>query len=460
MSHQLLRLRESLFNTPLLVDTETFNSVATYLNDRNAGRIEIVAEDGDDRQGHGRFLYNEDTQTAVMHIEGPITYRPITFMGMDCGGANYIHLKQDVEDAIQMGAKTIAWMVDSGGGHAHQMTDSGAYIRRLLDENGVRLLSYVDGRAASAAYGLACISDEIIATKDSELGSIGVLVELYNDSEALEKQGYERTFIYKGDEKIPFDSDGSWREGYLEQIKEKVEICYEDFVGHVAKHRNISTDAVRSTQARMYFASDAVELGLADKVMTPEEFYGYLADEAQRNMTGDGMQRMPRIFQFQNKEETTVTLAELQAKVDELVQANADLNTQLEAAVTSATSFETSLATMAAENEKLAEALAAKADALEALQAEQAEMKTSARKSALSAVVAEERVEGLMARLSVLSDEDFAATVEDFRVAKAATEASEMLQELGQDSEEADPQSADDAGDTATLAALKRLQRI
>lgn len=460
MSHQLLRLRESLFNTPLLVDTETFNSVATYLNDRNAGRIEIVADDGDDRQGNSRFLYNEDTQTAVMHIEGPITYRPITFMGMDCGGANYIHLKQDVEDAIEMGAKTIAWMVDSGGGHAHQMTDSGAYIRRLLDENGVRLLSYVDGRAASAAYGLACISDEIIAAKDSELGSIGVLVELYNDSKALEKQGYERTFIYKGDEKIPFDSDGSWREGFLEQIKEKVEICYEDFVEHVAKHRNISTDAVRSTQARMYFASDAIELGLADKTMTPEEFYGYLADEAQRNMTGDGMQRMPRIFQFHNKEETSVNLVELQTKLEEQAIKLADFEHEVNLYKANLKESSELLSASLAENEKLAEALAAKADALEALQAEQAEMKTSARKSALSAVVAEERVEGLMARLSVLSDEDFAATVEDFRVAKAATEASEMLQELGQDSEEVEPQSADNAGDTATLAALKRLQRI
>jgi ClpP class serine protease len=461
MAHELLRLREKLVNTPLLADTETFNSVVSYLNERNLGDFQVtpVARDGDEGQSSHRFLYNEDTQTAVMHIEGPLSYKPVSFMGFDCGGANYTNLKEDIETAIDLGAKTIAWMVDSGGGEAHQMTDSAKYIRNLLDEKGVRLLTYVDGRSASAAYGLTAISDEIIASKDSELGSIGVLVQLMNNSEALKMNGYERTFITAGDEKIPFDKDGKFREGFLEDLQNKVDVCYKDFTEHVAVARGMPVEAVRATQAKMFFASDAVELGLADKVMTPEEFYSYLADAAQLNMSGDTM-NTPRIFKFFNTEEDPVKLEELQAALTASEAQLATVQADLSAALADKETVVTSLAEMVTENEKLAEALASVEGELAGLKAEQADAKVAARKTALSAVVAADKVDGMMANLAPLDDVSFSAVVAGFASAKATVEQSEMMTELGQDAEEVSTPAKDDqAGNDATLAFIKNLQR-
>lgn len=463
MAHALFRLREKLVNTPLLVDTETFSSVVSYLNTRNDGDVTVtpLARSGDDDGGYSRILYNEDTQTAVMHIEGPLTYRPVTFMGFDCGGTNYTDLKEDVESAIEMGAKTIAWMVDSGGGEAHQMSDSAKYIRKLLDDSGVRLLAYVDGRSASAAYGLTAIADEVIASRDSELGSIGVLVQLINDSEALKMDGYERTFITAGDDKIPFAEDGSWREGFLADLQKKVDICYKDFTEHVAESRGISVEAVRSTQARMFFASDAIELGLADKVMTPEEFYSYLADEAQHNMSGDTVSKS-RIFKFLSSEDDPMQLAELQALFDEQATQLSAADEAIALMTGEVTSVKELLTETLAKNDTLAEALASVEGELTSLKAEKAEAALAARKTSLSAVVAEDRVDGLMTSLAALDDATFQAVVDGFAVTKQTVEQSALMTELGQDAEDVLSVKTDadaDAADTATRAAIARMAR-
>lgn len=461
MAHALLRIQKRYFNEPLLVDTETFHSVMAYLDTRNEGDYQISARSDEDRDSYSRYLYNEDTQTAVMTIEGPLTYRPFTFMGYDCGGTNYTDLKGDVESAIERGAKTIAWIVDSGGGEAHQMSDSAKYIRKLLDANNVRLLAYVDGRSASAAYGLTAIADEIIASKDSELGSIGVLVQLMNDSKALEMNGFQRTFITAGDDKIPFAEDGSWREGFLEDLQKKVDVCYQDFTSHVAASRNIPVEAVRSTQARMYFAQDAVELGLADKVMTPEEFYSYLADTAQSNMSGDTVSKS-RIFKFLSSEDDPMKLSELQAQVDELT---AKLEASEVALASTASAFEAAtgaFAEVTAKLETATESLAAAESELVSLKAEKADAAQAARKASLSAVVAEERVDGLMASLAALDDATFQSVVDGFAEAKQTVEKSALMTELGQDAELDTPAKTEadaDAADAATRAAIARFTR-
>lgn len=461
MAHTLIRLREKYFNTPLLVDRETFDSVMSYLDTRNAGDLNVTPVAAlDDEAGQSRFLYNEDTLTAVMHIEGPLSYRAVTFMGYQCGGTNYTDLKQDVETAIEMGAKTIAWMVDSGGGEAHQMSDSARYIRKLLDDNGVRLLAYVDGRSASAAYGLTAIADEIISARDSELGSIGVLVQLINDSKALEKEGYERTFITAGDDKIPFAEDGSWREGFLADLQKKVDICYKDFTEHVAEFRGISVEAVRSTQARMFMASEAVELGLADKVMTPEEFYSYLADEAQTNMSGASVFK-PRIFKSMSEQDDPMKLAEMQALLEEQAVKLSAAEESYTSVMRNLTEVNELLTEALASKETLTESLTAAESELTALKAEKAEMALAARKASLSAAVAADRVDGLMASLASLDDATFQAVVDGFAATKATVEQSALMTELGQDAEQ-DANKADaevDPADAATRAAVKRMTR-
>lgn len=455
MAHEIYRLKSKLVNTPHLIDSSAFEAIMDYVNKRCEGGVDIDKRAEVEDEAPTRYLYNEDTATGVLYVEGPLTYKPVTIMGFDCGGTSYEGLKADFEAMVEQGVKTVAFMVDSPGGEAYAMMDTANYIRNLADANGVDIIAYVDGLSASAGYGLTAIADQIISSKDSELGSIGVLIRLMNDSKKLEKEGIERTFITAGKEKIPFTEDGGFRKEFLEDLQHKVDVLYEEFTGHVAKYRNMSVEAVRDTQAKTFLAQEAVELGLADKVMTLEEFYEYLAETAQTNK---GSVMKDRIFKFNKKEE-----------ISEMTQL-ADLQAQLQAREVELTALSEKLeafASMEGLVAQLQEALADKETQLSQAAEQIAQMETqakvakeAARKEKLSAVMAAEQVEGVAASLASLDDEAFATVLSGFAAQKQAIAQSDLMQELGQDVEVVEEAESDAAPKLSTTDKIlqERLQ--
>lgn len=455
MAHEIYRLKSKLVNTPHLIDSSAFEAIMDYVNKRCEGGVDIDKGAEVEDEAPTRYLYNEDTATGVLYVEGPLTYKPVTIMGFDCGGTSYEGLKADFEAMVEQGVKTVAFMVDSPGGEAYAMMDTANYIRNMADANGVDIIAYVDGLSASAGYGLTAIADQIISSKDSELGSIGVLIRLMNDSKKLEKEGIERTFITAGKEKIPFTEDGGFRKEFLEDLQHKVDVLYEEFTGHVAKYRNMSVEAVRDTQAKTFLAQEAVELGLADKVMTLEEFYEYLAETAQTNK---GSVMKDRIFKFNKKEE-----------ISEMTQL-ADLQAQLQAREVELTALSEKLeafASMEGLVAQLQEALADKETQLSQAAEQIAQMETqakvakeAARKEKLSAVMAAEQVEGVAASLASLDDAAFATVLSGFAAQKQAIAQSDLMQELGQDVDVVEEAESDAAPKLSTTDKIlqERLQ--
>ena len=424
MAHSLLRLKEKICNTPHLMHPASFEIVIQYLNERNSEDFKLDTAVEDNRESNSRYSFNKDIGVAVLNIDGPLSYKPVTMMGFDCGGASYQQIKEDFTYLVDSGAKTIAFSVSSGGGEAFQMMPTANYMRKLATENDVRVITYVDGLSASAAYGLSVIADELIMAPSSEVGSVGVLVRLMNDSKALEKEGYERTFISAGDDKIPFDADGSFRKEFLEDIQGKVDTLYEEFTGFVAEHRNLSVEAVKSTQARTFLPKEAIELGLADRVMTLEEFYTHLADTAQKQE--GGMLKTKLFTQFNKTEETLemTQLAELQEQLQGAQLSVSDLTSKFEAASLLLAEKETLLSAALQEVAQMKEAVASAEAAAVAV-------KMDARKSKLATVMSADKLEGVAASLSSLDDSAFETVLSGFAAQKQALEASDMFAELG-----------------------------
>ena len=423
MAHSLLRLKEKICNTPHLMHPASFEIVIQYLNERNSEDFKLYTAVEDNRESNSRYSFNKDIGVAVLNIDGPLSYKPVTMMGFDCGGASYQQIKEDFTYLVDSGAKTIAFSVSSGGGEAFQMMPTANYMRKLATENDVHIITYVDGLSASAAYGLSVIADELIMAPSSEVGSVGVLVRLMNDSKALEKEGYERTFISAGDDKIPFDADGSFRKEFLEDIQGKVDTLYEEFTGFVAEHRNLSVEAVKSTQARTFLPKEAIELGLADRVMTLEEFYTHLADTAQKQE--GGMLKTKLFTQFNKTEETLemTQLAELQEQLQAAQLSVSDVTSKFEAA-----------ALLLAEKETL---LTQAQEQVAQLVAEKEGMKLTSRKTALAAVMSADKVEAVSTSLASLDDSAFETVLSGFAAQKQALEASDLFNEIGDQGTEA-----------------------
>lgn len=448
MAHSLVRIKQKLVNTPHLIDQDSFNSVMEYVNSRIEGNAEILAPEAS-ASIDGRHRYVEESKTGVMHITGPLTYRTSGWEAL-CGGTSYEMLKEQMEYFVAAGAKTVSMMVDSGGGEAHGMMDSANYIRKLADDNGIKIIAYVDGMSASAAYGISCIADEIIMSKDSMVGSIGVLIQLYNDSKALEMQGYERTFITAGKDKVPFAKDGSFTPAFIERLQSQVDDLYEGFTSHVATHRSLDISAVKGTEANVFMSNEAIELGLADKVMTVEEFYEYVADVAQHNIEGTDMGLKDAFKLTRSKEETTEM-----AQLDEL-------KTQLEAEGVARLAAETQLAGMLTQMSEATTAIASLTTQLEAFKEAQAlavkaaaDALVASRTAALSEVVPTAEVETYMANLSNLDEGAFTFMVGQLKALKDAR--AEEFKAVGEEGVEEDdtPKSAVDAIREAGIAAAK-----
>lgn len=425
MAHELTRIKGKLLNTPFLVEARTFEGIVDYLDQRSVGDMALLEkEDREEREfsGLGTRLFKEQS-LGLINIDGPLTNKTTGWEAL-CGGTSYQSIKEDFHSLLDHGVKTISFIVDSGGGEAYGMFDTGNYLRKLADENGVKIITYVDGLSASAAYGITAISDEVVVNSFSELGSIGVLVRLMNDSKRLEKEGVERTFITAGNEKIPFNEDGGWRKEFTEDLQSKVDTLYKEFTEYVAVHRNISVESVRETQAKTFFAEEAISLGLADRVMTLEEFYSYLSSKAQDNKNGSNM-NIERFINFSGKEETSnMELSQIQAELEQKVEMLEQANT--------------SVAQLTAQYEALQGEFEAKESELKDVKAslvkmeeEKEEAKATLRKSKLSDVLAEEQVEGVYNSLASLDDEAFETVLAGFAVQSKAVQESELMQEVG-----------------------------
>lgn len=414
MPHTLKRILADVINKPQLITTEYADFVYNFLNDRNtdSGYSKEAAIAGGRKRDKQELQYNEDTAIGVIPVTGALSY--LEYYGM-CGevGTSYQGIVSQFDQLIDSGAKTIILDVDSPGGMAFSMMETGRYLRKKADERGVQLVAYVDGLSASAAFGLSVAAHEIIANPDAELGSVGVVVKLRNMNKAMNNAGVEDTYIYAGDSKIPFKEDGSFREDFLSDIQYKVDALYQQFTQYVADMRGIDVGVVKSTQAKVLLAQDAIGIGFADKVMTREDFSNYLADLVEKPM------RFSFKSKGENKNMTTDVIeqeavASLQAEFEATVAKNSELAAALAA---QNEAFEAAQAQAA----DLQKAVAAAQEQIAQMQATAAKEASDKRLTALQAVVDQDQAAALHVSLAALDDKAFATVVASLQ-SKAAEE--------------------------------------
>ena len=376
-------------------------------------------------------------RTAMIPISGSLSYEK-TWMGALCGMTSYQQLVEDVEEMLELGAKTIVLDQNSGGGECFGCFETANTIKQRCSAAGAKLIAYVDGMSASASYALSCVADEVIMNPMSEAGSIGVLVRLTNPNEAQKKAGYEVTYITSADSKVPFDGKGKFKQDFLEDIQAKVDKLHTEFVSHVATHRNISAESINGMQAKVFDADKALELGLADKVMTHEQFFEYLAELEDSNTDMNFKLFKPKAKAAAEANTTeeleAMKLAELQAEMDSKLS---ELSASHEASVAQFTAnLAEAQATLQAKEAELTAALAK----LEEIENAKAEAVAQDKMARLSAVYGDEEAKEMFADLSALPDAAFDRLVNAKRLSNEKLEQSTMFQEVGITAEAEQPE--------------------
>lgn len=448
-------IASKVYNKPLLITLDDLQPIADYLSnperlasvklesvEDTAPKLADYSDEGAYKKALMKHLkYNDVTKVGVLSVDGVLVNREGQ-MNANCTElTSYQALKKQFEAQVALGMKSCVMMISSGGGECYGAWGTANYIKKIAKEKDIKLTAYVDGSACSAAYVWAVVADEIVSNPLGNVGSIGVLVQLYNDSKRLDDMGIKRSFVYAGGNKIPFDKEGNFTDKFISDLQSSVDKTYQKFVTHVSVNRGLSEEAVVKTNASVFDAEDALSLGLIDKIMELEDFETTYNLKTQSTRSGQhALQASTTNTNLQHEDTMSkqdMTVEQLQASLDALTAEKetlqtsfADLTAQLEA-------LQGEKATLLAEKEALAK---------EKLEAEEAAAQTALqarldkREATLKGVfgVDSPMVASLLETTSEMSEEAFDVLAQGFGVQKE--QAASDLEEKGDDGEPTEQQ--------------------
>jgi signal peptide peptidase SppA len=158
--------------------------------------------------------------------------------------------------------------IDSPGGAVDGTPEFGSIISSLEKP----VVAYVDGMAASAAYWIASQADFIVANANNitEVGSIGTLCMLVNQSEWLKKEGIKLEIMRadKSKDKARLNAYEEWPEEELADLQEDLNEINQLFISNVTNGRagKLRTGSEDIFTGKMYKKEKALEMGMVDKI--------------------------------------------------------------------------------------------------------------------------------------------------------------------------------------------------
>lgn len=200
---------------------------------------------------------------CVMDVFGPLVSH------FDMAFNSYDRLRAVVGQAIASGAKSIVMRMDSPGGMAAGSIETARTIRKMVVDAGVDLIAYVDGRCASAAYAIATAARAIYVTPTALVGSIGAMEVVADTVEASTRAGRRAYLIKSGKYKGAGDPDNPVTDEIVAEIQSRIDQFAEHLFALCVDHGwGKSVDALRSLEGRVFFGTNAVDLGLATSIVS------------------------------------------------------------------------------------------------------------------------------------------------------------------------------------------------
>lgn len=202
---------------------------------------------------------------GVIPIRGPQFDRAwMCFQGYDQ------HRSAIAEMSEYVGLRGVIMPICSPGGMCIGRAALTADIRALREI--VPVYTVADSEAGSAAEDIACQGSLSFAHPDGTRGHIGTWVKHDDLSALYAKEGIAPRYYYRGAEKI-FFADDVPRTPITDEVYERgVQFYYDLFIASVAAGRpDMTPEAIKATEARIYYGAEAVDVGLADGVIAFED---------------------------------------------------------------------------------------------------------------------------------------------------------------------------------------------
>ncbi len=261
-------LASRLFGTPLLIHRPKLDVILSVVGQR-IGMADVPAMSAMDMAVYQRPPPASAPEgIAVIPVHGSLVKRSL---GMEAasGLTSYGEIAAMLDAALaDPQVSGILLDIDSPGGEA-----SGSFelARRVREVAALKPVWAVANDAAySAAYAIAASAQRLYVTETGGVGSIGVIALHVDQSVKDATDGYRYTAITAGAHKNDYSPHEPLSDSAKTELQSEVDRLYTIFTEHVAAMRGLDLDAVRSTEAGLYFGGNAVTQGLADGVQTLE----------------------------------------------------------------------------------------------------------------------------------------------------------------------------------------------
>lgn len=251
-----------------------FEGCVTGLNERmetvDKAEVHFAATDDfwpEDPNSFLAYLRPYKVKDRILHVpvKGVLLNNFPYAFGEWATGYEYIReaVKRGVDDSDVDG---IALVINSGGGLVSGNWQTVDFIYEMRSEKPIRAIA--NEHAYSAAYNIAAAAEHVTVARTGGVGSIGVVIVHMEMSKMLDEWGIKVNIIRSKPGKMEGNSLEPLSEDARKRFQADVDESHKEFVAMVARNRGMSEEAVDSTNALTFRASQAIANGLADEVGT------------------------------------------------------------------------------------------------------------------------------------------------------------------------------------------------
>ncbi|AIY65191.1 S49 family peptidase [Pseudoalteromonas piratica] len=280
-----IHLAEMAFNKPLLATSSVSDMIASFLKGKMFNLpIDESRLSARDMEVQSIGSPEQSQNLAIICVHGVLVPRRGLITQACTEVTSYELIRNQLSKALNDDSvKEIALDINSGGGSAQGAFELAEYIYQNRDKKPIRAI--VNFNAYSGAYLIAAACTEIILSDTGGVGSVGVYTKRYDLSKWYEEQNVDIHTFYRGARKVDRQPDVAMTDEERLSIELDMDKTYQKFTDAISRYRNISIDEAINTEADCFEGEEAIKLGLADTLSTPQEAVNSIASRIVASQT-------------------------------------------------------------------------------------------------------------------------------------------------------------------------------
>jgi signal peptide peptidase SppA len=288
------RIAGMIFNQPLMVTEAMLDQAAAWANQQmslnivnlsvNGGQPQMMDDDNGPyetaamRAESQRRQTIADTGVAIIPVHGVLVSRSMQMNPCETM-TSYEQIRVQVQAALADPAvEQIAFDIDSPGGSTTGCYELADFLFEARAIKPMSAIMHYNG--FSAAYLIAAAVGNVSVSRTSGVGSVGVIAKHLDQSARNEQMGVKVTTVAAGAHKNDLSPHEPITEQSLKFLTDMVQGYYIQFVDTVAKFRGLTAEAVRATEAGVFFGQAGIDIGFADRMETPQAAIDRIAAQA------------------------------------------------------------------------------------------------------------------------------------------------------------------------------------